>query len=305
VALSRQKKLDEAIACYKKAIDIDPKHVKAHSNLGAALSLQRKFDQAIDCFEKAIEIDPNHVSAHCNLGHALRDQNKPDEAILPYKKAIDFNPRCPSAHYGLGVALQAKGAIDEAIDAYRKAIELEPKYARAYYGVGVALQCQNKLDEAIATFREAIRQKLAYPAGRSFIVTQLSERAWQLARRANAGPSEISLAIELASEAVELEPASAYHWHRLGGVRYHAGDWKGCIAAQHRSIELDDSPKGGESRQWFFLAMAHGRLGEKDEARKWYNQAVAWMEKHQPKNEEMVHFRAEAAELLGIDKQKD
>ena len=68
--------------------------------------------------------------------------------------------------------------------------------------------------------------------------------------------------------------------------------------------DLDKSQKdGGNSWQWFFLAMAHWQLGEKDEARQWYDQAVEWMEQKQPDNDELRRFRAEAAELLGISEQ--
>ena len=49
--------------------------------------------------------------------------------------------------------------------------------------------------------------------------------------------------------------------------------------------------------------MAHWQLGEKDEARQWYDQAVEWMEQKQPDNDELRRFRAEAAELLGISEQ--
>ena len=37
--------------------------------------------------------------------------------------------------------------------------------------------------------------------------------------------------------------------------------------------------KGGYWFDWFFLAMAHWQLGHKEEARRWYDQGVAWMEK--------------------------
>ena len=30
----------------------------------------------------------------------------------------------------------------------------------------------------------------------------------------------------------------------------------------------------GSAFDWFFLAMAHWRLGDKDKARKWYSQAI-------------------------------
>ncbi len=36
-------------------------------------------------------------------------------------------------------------------------------------------------------------------------------------------------------------------------------------------------------------------------ARKWFGQAVQWMEKKQPRNEELRRFRAEAEGLLGIN----
>jgi hypothetical protein len=59
--------------------------------------------------------------------------------------------------------------------------------------------------------------------------------------------------------------------------------------------------KGGDSNDWFFLAMAKWRLNEKDEARKWFRKAVGWMEKNQPKNEELRRFRVEAGALLGLE----
>ena len=62
--------------------------------------------------------------------------------------------------------------------------------------------------------------------------------------------------------------------------------------------------KGGDSFDWFFLAMAHWQLGEKDKAREWYDRAVQWMDKNQPKNEELRRFRAEAAELLELKEKK-
>ena len=58
--------------------------------------------------------------------------------------------------------------------------------------------------------------------------------------------------------------------------------------------------KGGDSNDWFFLAMAHWQLSDKEQARKWYDQAVEWMEKNKPEDEELLRFRAEAAALLGL-----
>src|SRR5262249_8999828 len=56
--------------------------------------------------------------------------------------------------------------------------------------------------------------------------------------------------------------------------------------------------KGGDSFDWFFLAMAHWRLGEVEKARQWHEKALAWMEKRAPKHPELLLFRAEAQELM-------
>ena len=56
----------------------------------------------------------------------------------------------------------------------------------------------------------------------------------------------------------------------------------------------------GDSFEWFLFAMAHWKLGNKNEARKWYDKAVAWMDRNQPKEEEHRRFRAEAEDLMGV-----
>ena len=81
-----------------------------------------------------------------------------------------------------------------------------------------------------------------------------------------------------------------------------AGDWKAAIEALERSELL--APGRSRAFNAFFLAMAHWRLGEKDKARERYDRAVEWMDKNQPMNKELCRFRAEAAELLGLNEKK-
>jgi hypothetical protein len=57
---------------------------------------------------------------------------------------------------------------------------------------------------------------------------------------------------------------------------------------------------GGDSSDFFILAMVHQGLGHTEEARRWYDKAVQWMEKNQPRNPELLRFRAEAARLLAV-----
>jgi hypothetical protein len=76
---------------------------------------------------------------------------------------------------------------------------------------------------------------------------------------------------------------------------------KEAIQELEKSMDL---PKGDDSFDWFFLAMAHWQLGEKEQARKWFDRGVQWMEKNDPQNEELRRFRGEAEQLLGVNKEK-
>jgi tetratricopeptide (TPR) repeat protein len=102
-------------------------------------------------------------------------------------------------------------------------------------------------------------------------------------------------AVELAKAALDINPREGNYWNTLGAAHYRAGDWKAAIAALNKSIEV----KGGTAHDHFFLAMAYWKNGDHGEARKWYAQGLAWMEKHDPVNEELRRFRAEAGLLLG------
>ena len=109
-------------------------------------------------------------------------------------------------------------------------------------------------------------------------------------------------AVEAAKKAVQLAPAEGAYWNTLGAAHYRAGDGKAAIQALKKAMDLR---KGGDCFDWFFLAMAYWRLGEKDQAHQWYSRAVRWMDKNQPKNEELRRFRSEAANLFGAEKKSE
>jgi uncharacterized protein HemY len=95
---------------------------------------------------------------------------------------------------------------------------------------------------------------------------------------------------------VGLAPGQGALWNTLGVALYRTGDWRGCIDALEKSMDLTS---GGDGSDWLFLAMAHARLENGNEARAWYDKAIAWIEEHRPDDEELGRFREEAEELLG------
>ena len=102
---------------------------------------------------------------------------------------------------------------------------------------------------------------------------------------------------DAARKAVEFTPGSTLSWRALGVARYRAGDWKGASSALEQARRIST---GDNSYVLLFLAMTHWQLGDKNQARQWYDKAVQWMDKNKPKDEELRRFRAEASALLGI-----
>src|SRR5262249_16363187 len=125
--------------------------------------------------------------------------------------------------------------------------------------------------------------------------------AWKLATCPDPKVRDPRRAVEFAKKAVELRPLHGDNWSTLGTAHYRAGDWKAAVAILTKAMGLR---KGGDSYDCFFLAMAHSRFGEREKAREWFDQAVQWMDKNAPQNEELLRFRAEAEEVLGIPKKK-
>lgn len=81
---------------------------KAQNQKGNQLRREGKLEQAIACYQKAIEINPQLALSYFNLGQALVDQEKFDDAVQAYRKAIEINPKPPKFHQGLKDALQQK-----------------------------------------------------------------------------------------------------------------------------------------------------------------------------------------------------
>ncbi len=233
-ALSAQKKLDEAVAAYRKAIELDPKNTDAYSGLGYALSAQNKLDEAVAVYRKAIELDPKYVYAYNGLGYALSAQNKLDEAVAAYRKAIELDPKNTYVYTNLGYALSAQNKLDEAVAAYRKAIELDPKNTDAYTNLGYALSAQNKLDEAVAVYRKAIELDPRYVG----FYINLGD-ALRNQNKLDEAVAAYRKVLSLPNQFGTPTSAHAYAYTNLGNTLRAQNKLDEAVAAYRKAIELD------------------------------------------------------------------
>ena len=116
-----QGKADEAVACYRRTLTLNPASADAHNNLGNALKDQGKLDEAVGWLARALELKPAYAEAHSNLGNALKDQGKLDEAIACYRRALELKADYAVAHNNLGSALEESGDLAGAEACFRAA----------------------------------------------------------------------------------------------------------------------------------------------------------------------------------------
>jgi tetratricopeptide (TPR) repeat protein/serine/threonine protein kinase len=317
---------DKAIADYTRVIGLKPDEVEALVNRGAAYADLRQYDKAVADYSRAIELKPDLAVAWCNRGNANSNLRKHDQAMSDYSRAIELKPEYVEAWYNRGRARSALRHYDEAVADYSRAIELRADFAEAWCNRGNAYVNLRQYDQAVAEYSRAIELKgdllLAwYNRGDVYVRLRrwdkaiadfakagelnparpaaLNRRAWLLANCPESRLRDPRHAVELARKAVQLGPKIGSYWKTLGVAHYRAGDQKEAIAALEKSMALG---KGGDGLDWFFLAMAQWQLGHKDEARTWYDKAVAWMDMNQADNEDLRGCRAEAEEVLRLEK---
>jgi len=68
----------------------DRKKAEEWINEGVKLAEQGKFEEALKCFERALEIDPKDAAAWYNKGNALYDLGRYEEAIECYDRALEI-----------------------------------------------------------------------------------------------------------------------------------------------------------------------------------------------------------------------
>ncbi len=140
--------LKQADANSSKAVELDPELAEAHTARGLALSLQKKYDEAHREFEIAIRLDPSSFEAHYLYARACFAQGNMPDAARMYEQACRIRPddyQAPRlkacALAGLGDKAEAEAANRRALEAAEKHLELHPDDARALY-LGAQALCE-------------------------------------------------------------------------------------------------------------------------------------------------------------------
>ena len=143
-----QKRPDEAVTHYRKAVSLRPELFEAHTNLGNALKETGHFKDAAASHRKAIALNPEYAEAHTNLGNAWKELGRLEDAAASHEKAIRLEPDLAEAHSNLGSILDHQDRLEEGEATCRHAIELKPEYSLAHANLAQFLFRKGHLKEA-------------------------------------------------------------------------------------------------------------------------------------------------------------
>ena len=188
-------RLEEAIAHYQRAVELNPGFGEGCHSLGNVLQKQGRLAEAVAQYQMAAAFKSNYAEAYFDLGRAYSQMGRVDDAIAQFQRVAQITPDFPPAREQLGIALLQRGRVEEAIAQLQRAVQLKPDYAQAHNHLGAALLKLGRAGEAIAQFGEASRIDPAEPAFQANLAWVLAtcpeaslrngQKAEELARRAN------------------------------------------------------------------------------------------------------------------------
>jgi len=160
----------EALAAYKKSLEINSKIFETNLNLGLLLANSGERDQAINYIRAATQLQPgsrpeqSKEHAWLALGK-LQLPTNPAAAEQAFAEAVKLAPADPESHLSLGELYESSGKFEAAKAQYRQALTVAKGDARAQalrglVNVSIAAK---QYDEAEKNVREYLASNSADP----------------------------------------------------------------------------------------------------------------------------------------------
>jgi tetratricopeptide (TPR) repeat protein len=262
VALGRGQ-VPEAIARISRAAQLQ-ETARFQGNLGVALSHAGRHHDALAAYRRALELRPDYPEAHNNIGLTLTKLGQPETAEAAFRAATAFRPDFAEAFANLGDCLQSLGRLRDAVGAYERALAL-PRSA-----LGQALRRLGRAREALAAYRADAAQRPGDAEALNNLAAGLadahnagegadappSERAWR--RRAR-----LEEAHGYCSRAIALRPDFQEAHSNLGNILRWLDRPQEAEAALRRAIALRPSDAGAYNN----LGLVLQEMDRHDEAR--------------------------------------
>lgn len=271
--------LDESVAYFQQAINLDPNYAPAYAAIAQSYGLlgnngaaapEDAYPKAKAAALRALELDPDLGDAHVALAVVLNDYewNWP-AAEEEYKRAIVLEPNNSTAHHWYAMTLAWLGRSQEAIAEIEQARRLDPLSTRVNANVGNVLYFARQYDLAIVESERTIQLDARDPVPHLIAGLAYSQR------------KEYAKAIAETQAAVALGEEQQYNRHAT--FDSWLAEVYGVAGNRRQALDVLRKVKDVGKHTWVsptLIAAVYAGLGDKDEAFAWLQKALA---EHDPR----------------------
>jgi tetratricopeptide (TPR) repeat protein len=232
-------------------------------------------------------------------GHLEHNTESPETLLQRYNERLRKNPADAAAYHHRAHALAELNRLEDASADLTRAIRLRPDDGHSRIFRAEIDYRFRRYQSAITDLEDVLARHPAEFGVAEFLAVCCNNLAWELAN-APAPHRDLDRALAMIRRALAAAPDEAGLLNTLGVIHYRAGRHAEAIATLRRSLPAGRGLTDGFDL--FFLAMAHHRLGHREEARACYDRALRWLRDHQNRDEpsarDLAAFRAEAEAVL-------
>jgi tetratricopeptide (TPR) repeat protein len=162
----QQKDTKDAIASYRKALDLEPDDLDVERKLATDLMADNQNEQALQAWKDVSSGDPSDAEAQLQMAEIYERMGKFDESLAAVKKAHDLAPDSLDIEFHEGMIEDAMGHLEDAAKAYEQLAtatehasgqysdEEKGNYATVLVRLAEVYREQNHPDQAIATYEK-------------------------------------------------------------------------------------------------------------------------------------------------------
>lgn len=183
-ALQGLQRYEEAIECYRQALNAEKKHHPAFYGMARAYQALKDYSRALECYEHAVGIMPENALYHYQFAGCLRSAKLLGLSANHYHEAAKLRPDWLDAIVVLAEVMLEQRRFDEALECLDRALQLKPRNLELMERKGYVYQAMGNTDAAIAMFEQVTQQNedremALLGLGRSHMEDGRSEQAIQ------------------------------------------------------------------------------------------------------------------------------
>ncbi|MDB5496440.1 MAG: glycosyltransferase [Phenylobacterium sp.] len=195
-------RLDEALASYRRAVDLQPGDFVAQLSCGNLLAKMGQHESALGYFDNTLQISPKNAAVYFNRAGSLQSMERFDEAISCYRAAISLRPDMGMAHHNLATCFLQTGDFETGFQEYewRKS---SPTFDDPRYALDRPWNGQDLKGKTLFIYPELYQGDLMQFCRYAFVAERMG------ARVRLAAPTAMHALLQSMSPTIELLPEDA------------------------------------------------------------------------------------------------